>query len=65
MREKIRNLFSYRLALSTVAFLWLCASALAQTLTIIKNFGGADGAYPVGGVVLSDGVLYGATQGYA
>jgi uncharacterized repeat protein (TIGR03803 family) len=34
-------------------------------LTTIKSFSGADGAYPTGGVVLSEGVLYGTTLGWA
>lgn len=56
---------TYKAFLSAIALFWLSVAAQSQTLTTIKSFGGADGAYPIGGVVSSNGVLYGATSGWA
>lgn len=52
--------------LLVVAVFWLSGSAQSQTFMTLKSFSDvADGAYPEDGLVLANGVLYGATTVWA
>jgi uncharacterized repeat protein (TIGR03803 family) len=62
MKTRIKNLFV--LPFLVIALdLHLSCLVTAQTFTTLHNFnGGTDGAYPVGGLVLSGNTLYGTTE---
>ena len=61
-----RNLkFLHRAVMAAAVVFGFCQAATAGTLTVLHSFTGTngDGAYPAGGLTLSQGVLYGAASG--